>query len=119
MGKPKTSFLLTNVKYFAILLVIQGGPLSDNWQKATLILQHKILERMRAFGMIPVLPAFAGHVPRAMERYATCNNKLKDAFFVVTFQRKKFNFNFVFRVYPNASYTHLTSWLNFEDQYCW
>ncbi|XP_046631090.1 alpha-N-acetylglucosaminidase-like isoform X2 [Daphnia pulicaria] len=66
-----------------------GGPLSDNWQQATLILQHKILERMRSFGMTPVLPAFAGHVPRAMER-----------------------------VYPNASYTHLTSWLNFQDQYC-
>lgn len=23
---------------------------------------------MRSFGMIPVLPAFAGHVPRALER---------------------------------------------------
>jgi alpha-N-acetylglucosaminidase len=45
-----------------------GGPLSDNWHDGTLELQHKILERMRNFGMIPVLPGFAGHVPRAMER---------------------------------------------------
>ena len=48
-----------------------GGPLSDNWHNDTLELQHKILERMRSFGMIPVLPGFAGHVPRAMERYTT------------------------------------------------
>ncbi|XP_045023592.1 alpha-N-acetylglucosaminidase-like isoform X2 [Daphnia magna] len=72
-----------------IVLTQQGGPLSDNWMNGTLVLQHRILERMRAFGMIPVLPAFAGHIPRAMES-----------------------------VYPNASYTHLTSWLNFEDKYC-
>lgn len=52
-----------------IVLTQQGGPLSDNWMNGTLVLQHRILERMRAFGMIPVLPAFAGHIPRAMERY--------------------------------------------------
>lgn len=30
--------------------------------------QHRILDRMRSFGMIPVLPAFAGHVPKAITR---------------------------------------------------
>lgn len=30
--------------------------------------QHRILDRMRSFGMIPVLPAFAGHVPKALTR---------------------------------------------------
>jgi alpha-N-acetylglucosaminidase len=44
-----------------------AGPLSDNWHNGTLELQHKILERMRNFGMIPVFPAFDEHVPRAMD----------------------------------------------------
>jgi hypothetical protein len=66
----KISFHFMAVQQYFAFLLFQGGPLSDNWQQATLVLQHKILERMRAFGMIPVLPAFAGHVPRAMERYA-------------------------------------------------
>uniref|UniRef100_H3A9S5 N-acetyl-alpha-glucosaminidase n=1 Tax=Latimeria chalumnae TaxID=7897 RepID=H3A9S5_LATCH len=30
--------------------------------------QHSILDRMRSLGMIPVLPAFAGHVPKAITR---------------------------------------------------
>lgn len=30
--------------------------------------QHRILDRMRALGMTPVLPAFAGHVPKAITR---------------------------------------------------
>lgn len=30
--------------------------------------QHRILDRMRSFGMTPVLPAFAGHVPKAVTR---------------------------------------------------
>lgn len=30
--------------------------------------QHRILDRMRSFGMVPVLPAFAGHVPKAITR---------------------------------------------------
>ena len=48
-----------------------GGHLSQSWQQQTLSLQHQILERMRNFGMIPVLPAFAGHIPRAFERFET------------------------------------------------
>lgn len=42
-----------------------GGPITQNWIDDQLILQHKILDRMRALGMIPVLPGFAGHVPEA------------------------------------------------------
>lgn len=33
-----------------------------------LLPQHRILERMRSFGMTAVLPAFAGHVPKAITR---------------------------------------------------
>lgn len=45
-----------------------GGPLKREFVNAQLALQHKILQRMRDFGMIPVLPAFSGHVPKAIER---------------------------------------------------
>ena len=44
-----------------------GGPLPEGWHKFTLGLQHSILERMRGFGMTPVLPAFSGFVPPAFQ----------------------------------------------------
>ena len=45
-----------------------GGPLPQSWIHNQLALQHKILDRMRSLGMIPVLPGFAGHVPAAITR---------------------------------------------------
>lgn len=45
-----------------------GGPLPESWHVQQVQLQHRILKRMREFGMMPVLPAFAGHVPRAVEK---------------------------------------------------
>lgn len=44
------------------------GPLPRSWHLKQLYLQHRILDRMRSFGMTPVLPAFAGHVPKAITR---------------------------------------------------
>ncbi|MEG1539512.1 MAG: alpha-N-acetylglucosaminidase [Muribaculaceae bacterium] len=41
------------------------GPLSDNWQKDQIEMQHLILNRMRELGMEPIAPAFAGFVPMA------------------------------------------------------
>lgn len=67
-----------------------AGPLTDDWHERTLSLQHRILERMRQLGMVPVLPAFAGHVPRAAER-----------------------------LFPDANLTRLGSWNRFQDEYCW
>lgn len=46
-------------------LIGWDGPLSDEWQREQISLQHKILDRMRELGMKPVAPAFAGFVPRA------------------------------------------------------
>ena len=46
-----------------------GGPLSPAWHQRSLTLQKQILQRLRDFGVIPVLPAFAGHLPRAFKRY--------------------------------------------------
>ena len=47
-----------------------GGPLPQSWIDGQKELQRRILERERALGMTPVLPAFAGHVPsRIAELY--------------------------------------------------
>lgn len=45
-----------------------GGPLPPSWHQRSLILQKQILARMRELGIISVLPAFAGHVPRGFKR---------------------------------------------------
>jgi alpha-N-acetylglucosaminidase len=42
------------------------GPLPMHWINNQLILQKKIVQRERELGMRPVLPAFAGHVPKAL-----------------------------------------------------
>ena len=46
-----------------------GGPLSAGWHRQQMQLQKKIVARMTALGMIPVLPAFAGFVPRALKHH--------------------------------------------------
>lgn len=66
-----------------------GGPLTAHWHYKSLRLQHRILQRMRGLGIIPVLPAFAGHVPRAFAR-----------------------------LFPNAKMTKIDSWNKFEDRFC-
>ncbi|XP_054276848.1 alpha-N-acetylglucosaminidase isoform X1 [Macrosteles quadrilineatus] len=66
-----------------------AGPLSQDWHDSSLTLQKMILERMRSLGIVPVLPAFAGHVPHALKR-----------------------------LYPNVNFTLATRWNNFEDKYC-
>lgn len=65
-----------------------GGPLSMAWHNQTLALQHRILGRMRELGILPVLPAFAGHVPAGL-----------------------------MRLYPEANITRMSRWVNFPDQY--
>ena len=64
------------------------GPLPMSWIKNQEQLQKKILARERELGMKPVLPAFAGHVPQALQ------NK-----------------------YPTAKITKLSEWGGFEDKY--
>jgi alpha-N-acetylglucosaminidase len=44
-----------------------GGPLPQHWMDSHLELEKKILARERSFGMLPVLPAFTGHVPSALK----------------------------------------------------
>ncbi len=44
------------------------GPLPQSYIDGQLALTKRIVDRERAFGMKPVLPAFAGHVPAAVQR---------------------------------------------------
>ena len=44
-----------------------GGPLDDGWINSQAKLQKQIVARIREFGMINVLPGFAGHVPAALK----------------------------------------------------
>ena len=45
-----------------------GGPLDDGWIKKQADLQKLIVKRIREFGMINILPGFAGHIPRGIAR---------------------------------------------------
>ena len=64
------------------------GPLPMSWIKNQEKLQKKILQRTRDLGMKPILPAFAGHVPKILKEK-----------------------------YPKAKITPLSIWGDFEDQY--
>lgn len=63
------------------------GPLDEEWHSSQILLQHKIIERMKSLGMHPVAPAFAGFVPEA----------------------------FIMR-HPNIQYTHL-EWGGFDKKF--
>lgn len=45
-----------------------GGPLPQSWSDNHESLQKQILQRERELGMTPILPAFSGHVPQALEK---------------------------------------------------
>ena len=65
-----------------------GGPLDNGWIKKQADLQKQIVNQIRLFGMINVLPGFAGHVPGALQR-----------------------------VYPNASFINSAEWNGFGSNY--
>ena len=65
-----------------------GGPLPMSWINGQLKLQQQILQRERALGMKPVLPAFAGHVPEVLKSK-----------------------------YANAKITSLGEWAGFDKKY--
>ena len=53
------------------------GPLPQQWINKKQDIQKKILQRMRALGMHPVVPAFSGYVPKAFaEKYP--NSKISE-----------------------------------------
>lgn len=56
-----------------------GQTLPESWIKERFVLLQKILARARSFGMTPVLPAFAGHVPKTFGQYFPKANLSKSA----------------------------------------
>ncbi|KAL3659565.1 hypothetical protein V7S43_015552 [Phytophthora oleae] len=65
------------------------GPLPQEFIEGQHALQLKILQRMREFGMVPALPAFAGHVPEEMKA-----------------------------LFPTAKFTRSPNWGDFSDEFC-
>lgn len=65
-----------------------GGPLPSSWIDSHAELQKKILARQRALGMKPILPAFSGHVPPALQKH-----------------------------FPNAKISKLKGWGGFQGTY--
>lgn len=65
-----------------------GGPLPKSWLDGQLELQKQITARERQFNMKPVLPAFAGHVPRDLKR-----------------------------IYPDAPITQLEPWAGYGEEH--
>lgn len=65
------------------------GPLPQKFIDDQFALQLKTLARMKEFGMIPALPAFAGHVPEEVKT-----------------------------LYPNAKITRSPNWNNFPEEFC-
>lgn len=44
------------------------GPLPLSWHDNQIVMQHRILDRMKSLGMKPICPGFAGFVPKTMSR---------------------------------------------------
>lgn len=72
---------MTNIDYWL-------GNLPHSWLNHQEALQKKIVERERSLNMTPVLPAFAGHVPKAISR-----------------------------IFPEAKITKMSLWGGFREAY--
>ncbi|XP_045453537.1 LOW QUALITY PROTEIN: alpha-N-acetylglucosaminidase [Melitaea cinxia] len=66
-----------------------GGPLPQSWHDQQRDIQDKIVGLMFKLGMIPVFPAFNGHVPRAFKN-----------------------------IFPNMTLYNVTTWNRFDSEYC-
>ncbi|XP_073954416.1 N-acetyl-alpha-glucosaminidase [Choristoneura fumiferana] len=66
-----------------------AGPLPKSWHDGQREIQNNVLDYMFNLGIIPVLPAFNGHVPKAFAR-----------------------------VYPNATLHSVETWNKFDSDYC-
>lgn len=66
-----------------------AGPLPDSWHELQNQIQTNVIRLMTNLGMVPVLPSFSGHVPRALERYR-----------------------------PNATFHTVDPWNKFSDDFC-
>ena len=56
---------------------LDGDVLSDEWHEDQIALQHKILSRMKELEMSPIVPAFAGFVPKGITEVYPDNKLLE------------------------------------------
>ncbi|KOB71807.1 putative alpha-N-acetyl glucosaminidase [Operophtera brumata] len=66
-----------------------GGPLPKSWHEGQKNIQKNIVELMFELGIVPVFPAFSGHVPKAFER-----------------------------IFPNTTLYSVVKWNRFDEDYC-
>ncbi|XP_050355480.1 alpha-N-acetylglucosaminidase [Nymphalis io] len=66
-----------------------GGPLPKSWHDLQKEIQDKMVDLMFKLGMVPVFPAFNGHVPRAFQN-----------------------------IYPNLTLYNVGTWNKFDTDYC-
>lgn len=66
-----------------------GGPLIKSWHNNQKYIQDSVIDYMYKLGMIPVFPAFNGHVPQAFAR-----------------------------IYPNVTFHTVDPWGKFNSDYC-
>lgn len=66
-----------------------GGALPESWHDGQKRIQKQIIELMFQLGIVPVLPAFNGHVPKAFER-----------------------------LFPNSTFYSVGKWNKFNEDYC-
>ncbi|KAI5639883.1 alpha-N-acetylglucosaminidase (NAGLU) tim-barrel domain-containing protein [Phthorimaea operculella] len=65
-----------------------GGPLYKSWHDRQSTIQTGVIKQMYDLGMIPVLPAFSGHVPKAFSK-----------------------------IYPQTKFHQVSDWNNFGSEY--
>ncbi|KAL0829968.1 hypothetical protein ABMA28_003433 [Loxostege sticticalis] len=66
-----------------------GGPLVQSWHERQRNIQDFVVDMMLKLGIVPVFPAFNGHVPVAFKR-----------------------------LYPNTTFHTVDPWNKFSDEYC-
>ncbi|XP_032522770.2 alpha-N-acetylglucosaminidase [Danaus plexippus] len=66
-----------------------GGPLPQSWHDRQKQIQEVVTDLMFKLGMIPVFPAFNGHVPKAFEK-----------------------------IFPNTTFHPVETWNKFDEDYC-
>ncbi|XP_059061052.1 alpha-N-acetylglucosaminidase [Achroia grisella] len=66
-----------------------GGPLFQSWHNRQRDIQIAVVDMMFKLGIVPVFPAFNGHVPKAFSR-----------------------------IYPKTTFYKVNSWNDFNTEYC-
>ena len=83
-----------------------GGPLSASWNEAQFQLARQINQRMTDLGIIPVLPAFTGFMPRTAPKSVEI---IRSVSLVLFFSRR----------FPTAKFYNSSDWVGFGCNESW